>query len=127
MNSSYTPSELAHQLGNCNAKVVIVYPAFLPNLLEAFKLLGVPTHETKKRVILANWKDPALPVPQGLVLLDDLLRVGKMEQEAAFDGRYADETALLCYSSGTTGRAKGVEVDLNSVSFCQCSFSPDHS
>lgn len=44
--------------------------------------------------------------------LDSLLRGGKLAQEEFFDGDASDETVYLCYSSGTTGLSKGVEVSL---------------
>lgn len=42
--------------------------------------------------------------------LSDFIGKGKLEDEEKFDGEKAHETAYLCYSSGTTGKPKGVEV-----------------
>jgi len=41
--------------------------------------------------------------------LDDLLGHGALPEEEKFVGHQANETLLLCYSSGTTGKPKGVE------------------
>ena len=41
--------------------------------------------------------------------MHDLLGKGKLVQEEKFPGEQANETILLCYSSGTTGKPKGVE------------------
>jgi 4-coumarate--CoA ligase len=50
---------------------------------------------------------------EDLLRIEDLLRVGTLKEEAKFDGPLANETVLLCYSSGTTGKPKGVEVRKN--------------
>ncbi|KDQ11288.1 hypothetical protein BOTBODRAFT_177525 [Botryobasidium botryosum FD-172 SS1] len=88
-NTACTPPELAHQLRDSGAYNIFVHPSLLTVLLETLSLLGVSSKEAEKR-------------------LEDLMRNGKVEKEEAFDGAQADETALLCYSSGTTGLSKGV-------------------
>lgn len=55
-------------------------------------------------------------------MLDELLQVGQLSHEVSFDGRYADETILLCYSSGTTGLAKGVETTHRNLVSIMCMF-----
>ena len=110
-NSSYTSRELAHQLHTSQAAVVVVHPLFVKNLLDAFKLLGVSEDGARKRMILGAWNEKLdQPPPAGFLSLNDLIGKGTLAEEAKFAGRYANETALLCFSSGTTGLAKGVEV-----------------
>ncbi|KAG8832077.1 hypothetical protein FRC17_002086 [Serendipita sp. 399] len=121
INSSYTPPEIVHQLTDCRAKAVVVHPALLPNLLKAYELLNVPETIARKRIIIGNWKEPGSPMA-GFTQLEELLRVGKLEEEARFDGRYADETTLMCYSSGTTGLAKGVETTHKNLVAIMCMF-----
>ena len=89
---------------------MVVHPTLLKNLLDAFKTLHVPEHEAKKRIILATWHETFDNLPSGYTHTSDLLTTGRLDREANFDGRYAHDTALMCYSSGTTGLAKGVEV-----------------
>ena len=74
-----------------------------------FKQSGLDTAEARSRIIIANWgsQDKA---PGGFLQLDDLLGKGRLEKEENFDGPLSNETTLLCYSSGTTGKPKGVEV-----------------
>lgn len=48
--------------------------------------------------------------------LDSLLCRGKLAQEEKFDGDASNETMYICYSSGTTGLSKGVEVRIPLIS-----------
>ncbi|KAG8738132.1 hypothetical protein FRC10_007254 [Ceratobasidium sp. 414] len=108
-NSSYTPSELAHQLNDSGAGYVFVHPALLQTLFKAFEVLNVPANEANKRVILMNFGEKAPAGMESFVQLDSLLRGGKLQEEENFDGDLSNETVYLCYSSGTTGLSKGVE------------------
>ena len=132
-NSSYTPPELAHQLSDSRAGYVFVHPALLPTLFKAFEVLKVPAKEAQKRVsdtpraprvhdteenLLGYCNELQRTYPQRSRVLrqfDSLLKCGKLEAEERFDGELADETVYLCYSSGTTGLSKGVEV--SSITF----------
>ncbi|KAG8689321.1 hypothetical protein FRC09_012474, partial [Ceratobasidium sp. 395] len=108
-NSAYTPPELAHQISDSGSGYVLVHPALVATLLKAFEALKVPANEARKRVILMNFEEAA---PKGLekcVQIDSLLKSGSLQEEERFDGSLSNETAYLCYSSGTTGLSKGVE------------------
>jgi len=114
-NSAYTSGELRHQLHDSNAEVAFVHPTLLPVLQEAWKLLGVDAAEQSRRTVVIDWvagstsatTDPAL---SNFTSFTRLLNLGKLEREVAIDGWHArNTTALMCYSSGTTGLAKGVE------------------
>jgi long-subunit acyl-CoA synthetase (AMP-forming) len=122
MNSSYTPHEVSHQFKNCRAKAIIVHPNLLPTLLEGLEGAGVSAEEARRSIVLGTWLEKYDNVPAGYTLLDDLLQVGELQQEEPFNGRYADETTLLCYSSGTTGLAKGVETTHLNLVAIMCMF-----
>jgi 4-coumarate--CoA ligase len=89
-----------------------VHPTFLPTVISTLELLKISKDEAKKRVILMTYvEDPSQFKKEGWMVLGDLLDAKKKpEKEEVFVGKDTDETALLCYSSGTTGLSKGVEV-----------------
>ncbi|KAJ9127974.1 hypothetical protein QFC24_000260 [Naganishia onofrii] len=113
-NASYTASELAHQLRDGDPSIVFVHPAIYDAYLGAIKLL-----ETEGRSLpRLFWAVPENEVPQELLgsatgvksyqaLLVDEEAVERFNGIPAH-GEEAHETAMLCYSSGTTGLAKGV-------------------
>lgn len=123
-NSAYTWRELAFQWKDSQAKILLVHPALLGVALEMFeKDLGISKQEAKKRIVLAEWtqdestKDSLKTT--GFVHLMDLIGKGQLAEEEKFEGELAGETALLCYSSGTTGNPKGVMVRLLTASHWQ--------
>ncbi|KAJ9108837.1 hypothetical protein QFC21_000157 [Naganishia friedmannii] len=113
-NASYTASELAHQLRDGEPSIIFVHPSIYDAYLGACKLL-----ETEgQRLPKVFWAVPENEVPKELLesgtgvksyqaLLVDETAVQGFEGIPA-NGEEAHETALLCYSSGTTGLAKGV-------------------
>ncbi|KAF8216681.1 AMP binding protein [Mycena galopus ATCC 62051] len=94
-NSAYVGRELAHQYGDSGAGLVITAENGIDKVRAMFHELGIPRHEGDRRTI---------------VLGCDLRWAGKLEREEEFEGTaLAQETVYLCYSSGTTGKPKGVE------------------
>lgn len=123
-NSSYQPPELLHQLKDSRAGLIFVHPALYPILLETLKLAGItsPAELHKRVVILAYTQaeqkfDKDSKIDAGYTRLVDFLKEGILEKEEMFPGDQAKETMMLCYSSGTTGLSKGVEVRNNHY-FC---------
>ncbi|KAK7444255.1 hypothetical protein VKT23_015265 [Stygiomarasmius scandens] len=123
-NSAYTPQELVHQYGDSRAKMVMTTPEGLTTVRDMFKGVGVSKAEADSRIIIIRnelaWAGgpdaPANPAEAGLLTLDELLKSkGSLAAEEKFDGKLAKETAFLCYSSGTTGKPKGVETTHQNV------------
>jgi long-subunit acyl-CoA synthetase (AMP-forming) len=72
--------------------------------------------EIKKRIILIGPPASLARVQySGWKRYDDLLGKGQLKKEEAFEAGASHETALLCYSSGTTSKSKGVEVSILSI------------
>ncbi|VDC00297.1 unnamed protein product [Peniophora sp. CBMAI 1063] len=105
-NSAYTPQELAHQYTDSRARVIFVHPDLVPTALAMFKSIGVPKDEASRRIVVM---EIGRTTRDGIRGLQDLVGKGALKKEEAFDGELANETVLLCYSSGTTGKPKGVE------------------
>jgi acyl-CoA synthetase (AMP-forming)/AMP-acid ligase II len=93
-NSLYTPGELAHQLADSGAKLLFTVSAFLDRAVAAAAEAGLP-------------REAVIPLDgaEGFTSLLDLLAT-TAEPPAQTVG--PTDTAVLPYSSGTTGRAKGV-------------------
>ena len=87
-------------------------------MAQMFKELGLSPSDAQKRIIVLpndlSWAGgPSAPTPKaakGLLQLGDLLKLGTMPEEEKFNNHLSHETVYLCYSSGTTGKPKGVEV-----------------
>ncbi|PPR03178.1 hypothetical protein CVT26_008027 [Gymnopilus dilepis] len=116
-NSAYNARELAYQYQDSGAKLIFASEDNVPVVRQTLKDLGLSKTEADKRIIvMANslqWAGgPSVPIKpelHGLLTAADLLNFGSLKEEEKFDGKLAHETVYLCYSSGTTGKPKGVE------------------
>ncbi|KAF9075582.1 AMP binding protein [Rhodocollybia butyracea] len=114
-NNAYTARELEHQYLDSGAYMVITDN--LDATLKMLEGLGLTHADAEKRVILLTnsfvWAGGAAASEsenvQGSITFEQLLGLGELSQEEKFDEDAAQETVLLCYSSGTTGQPKGVE------------------
>ncbi|KAF8653316.1 hypothetical protein AX16_004016 [Volvariella volvacea WC 439] len=117
-NSAYNARELAYQYQDSGARLILTSEAGLPVVQEMFKkeLSQSQRDADAKIIVLSNslaWAGgpsaPRNPEAKGLLHLEDFLGKGKLHEEEKFEGDLAKSTTYLCYSSGTTGKPKGVE------------------
>ncbi|KAI6029419.1 AMP binding protein [Pisolithus microcarpus] len=115
-NSAYTPNELKYQYLDSGAQLIFVHPSLFGVVRDMLTSIGHSESDIRATVVLATsaWLTsvPDSDISQdfsGLTRLEDLLRRGELASEVNFDGERSNETFCLCYSSGTTGKPKGVE------------------
>lgn len=114
VNSSYTPNELRNQLIDSRAVHIFVHPQQFPVLRDTLKIMNIPEATAKERVVIIDPSGKYVGF-DGWRRFEDLLGNGRLQQEESADGRLSHNTTLLCYSSGTTGLAKGVELSHHNV------------
>ncbi|KAF5322581.1 hypothetical protein D9619_001914 [Psilocybe cf. subviscida] len=116
-NNAYTAREVAYQYTDSGAKVIFCSEDGVPTARETLQGLGLSKDEINKRIVVMtdglDWAGgpsaPRKPESAGLLSAADLLRLGSLSEEEKFVGESTNETVYLCYSSGTTGKPKGVE------------------
>jgi fatty-acyl-CoA synthase len=94
LNVRYTSRELAHPVRDSGMRLMIADEAFLPILAEARNALPHPTVYTTDPV--AGERD-----------LAELRRAGETPPHVEVSG---SDTAMICYTSGTTGVPKGAVI-----------------
>ncbi|KAK4408987.1 4-coumarate--CoA ligase-like 7 [Sesamum angolense] len=101
VNPIYTVSELSKQVQDSKAKVIITVEDLLPKV----KDFGLPV------VLLGTEKNSVLPIGRipSITLFSELVNSeGSVSLDSNRNGIKQNDTAVLLYSSGTTGTSKGV-------------------
>ncbi|KAF9982719.1 hypothetical protein BGZ75_005812 [Mortierella antarctica] len=108
VNSAYTVDELAYQLSDSGASVLVTHPELLPVARAGAQRVGLPEDKIFLfgEQVVEGFRPytalmPPLSIPEDQLAEVVSLEVGSLAKET---------TALICYSSGTTGRSKGVEL-----------------
>ncbi|KAI8084129.1 uncharacterized protein B0P05DRAFT_536257 [Gilbertella persicaria] len=99
-NPNYNPKELAYQLEMTKAKVLIAHASNIQSALAAAELVGL----SKSNIFVFDKQavDGVLPYTQVFLNKRRAVPVELTAEETK------DSVAYLCFSSGTTGRSKGV-------------------
>lgn len=104
------PDELLHQLTDSTTSFIFIQPELLPTLkaaLERAKSSGSKYSIAPDRIILLC-AESAKPSDLPYKTIQQVWVDDKYRPQPLAKGKETN-TAYLCYSSGTTGRAKGVE------------------
>jgi 4-coumarate--CoA ligase len=107
-NASYTAEELEYQLNDSGSKILFVHPTLVSVAREAMGDRDLPLIR-----IDCEWLTgvPDQGEKEGLSVYDLFSESGGRTWEPErFSGVDFNETVLMCYSSGTTGKPKGVQV-----------------
>ncbi|GAA5813305.1 hypothetical protein MFLAVUS_006780 [Mucor flavus] len=99
-NPAYTPNELAYQLEMTSAKVLIAHEDNVESALAAADLVGL----ARSNVFVFGKQTIHGALPYTRVLLGQ--RKATLIELSAEEAK--DTVAYLCFSSGTTGKSKGV-------------------
>ncbi|CAJ0845838.1 9577_t:CDS:2, partial [Entrophospora sp. SA101] len=104
-NPNYTVDELTYQLTDSKASIIVAHPSTLPTVLKAANNVKIPT---SKIFVFDENEDLDHGIRTFISLFkdddDDSAIIHYTTEE-----KVKSTTAYLCYSSGTTGRQKGVE------------------
>ena len=101
-NPQYTAEELAYQFKNSNSKYVATIPALLPTIKEAVSKSGC----IEKIIVLSD--EGGLEEGKNMISYQSLVQDSGSLFPLNVNLDYKNETAVLPYSSGTTGLPKGV-------------------
>lgn len=121
-NPMLKPRELAYQLQDSGASVLICLNSLYASATEAARETSVRTIITTSEFTFAPSEPPAIlgegPVdpPAGALTLEGLLERYQGRRVDPHDADPAD-TALLCFTSGTTGPPKGAMITHSNVAY----------
>ncbi len=103
LNVLFKQNEVAYHLDDSDAIALIAWESFLPEAAPGFA-----SAESCKHLIVATAPGSTAALPDGALRLDALLA----DNSPAFDTvqTMPDDTAVILYTSGTTGRPKGAEL-----------------
>ncbi len=103
LNVLLTPDEIAYHLTDSDAVALVVWEGFLEQAMAAFRRV-----DGCKNLIVARASPSDTSAPEGTINMTAL--VGSSDAVTDLPDTMPDDTAVLLYTSGTTGRPKGAEL-----------------
>lgn len=105
-NVAYSVAELKHQLSDSGSTILFCHPSVLEVAHAAAKSAGWSEQQLRERIVLAVPRSAAGSAKN--LTLDDVASKNDLLQPVRVKD-VKTEVAYLCFSSGTTSAAKGVE------------------
>lgn len=113
VNPIYTPYEVQRQIVHSDVKILIGVTETIPVLKDGSSL-------AKKDLPIISVKGSSKVTPTGTISFEELAFADNVDLNSLKDvKRLQEDTALLPYSSGTTGLPKGVELTHKNI-VCNC-------
>ncbi|KZS98388.1 acetyl-CoA synthetase-like protein [Sistotremastrum niveocremeum HHB9708] len=117
-NPNYTTEELVYQLQATNARILFTHPDSLPEAKTAAQIVGL---EHTSIILLEDL--PPRDISHGHPVVDQLVKQGLDKpplyvQAPLRPGEGRTKLALLCFSSGTTGKPKAVALPHFAIISC---------
>jgi long-chain acyl-CoA synthetase len=103
LNVLFTPDEIAYHLDDSDTVALVAFEMFLDQARAGFN--RVPSC---KHLILAKANPADVSAPEGAINMTAL--IGTSDPIAEVPATSPDDTAVILYTSGTTGRPKGAEL-----------------
>jgi 4-coumarate--CoA ligase len=101
-------NELAHQYIDSGAKLILSNEEGVTAIQNMLKDRMSPSEVDQRIIVMTNGLEwaygptvPIRPELSDLLKIGDLLKLGTLKEEEKFDGRFAHETAYVCYTSGS--------------------------
>ncbi|KAK4703755.1 4-coumarate--CoA ligase, partial [Phenoliferia sp. Uapishka_3] len=107
-NAAYTDTEMAHQLSDSGSAMILCHPQVLEVALAATTLLGWTKKQQRTSIVLAVPKDEAGPAGDLFIAFDQLITSNILPPHKISAKDAHSTVAFLGFSSGTSGKAKGV-------------------
>ncbi|KAI8989129.1 hypothetical protein BD414DRAFT_326725 [Trametes punicea] len=105
-NPAYTLEEITYQLELTKARVIFVHPSNLSVALDAARAVGIPADRVVLFEPVSGSQNPSV---QELVV-QGLREVQQFSERRLKPGEGKTKLALLCFSSGTTGKPKAAMI-----------------